>query len=272
VQEKITSPKNDKIKAAVKLQEKSSERKKSGLFIVEGLRELQLALNNGYSISHLFVCIEAGGDKSLETLKLSNDVWVYFTAKEAFSKIAYRENRDGIVAVLFSKSHLLTDLNLSTNPLLIVLEAVEKPGNLGAVLRTADAAKVDAVIICDPATDVYNPNVIRSGIGCIFSVPVAVCSSEQAIKYLNSNRIRIFAAELKASTRYDLADYQPSVALTFGTEAHGLSESWIKAADARIIIPMQGQHDSLNVSTSVAIVVFEACRQRGFLFSKELHQ
>ncbi|MCC5929686.1 MAG: RNA methyltransferase [Cyclobacteriaceae bacterium] len=268
MQEKITSPKNDKIKAAVKLQEKSSERKKSGLFIVEGLRELQLALNNDYRISHLFVCAEAGGEKTLEALKLPHDVWIYNTSKEAFSKIAYRENRDGIVAVLYSKSHEITDLNLSKAPLVIVLEAVEKPGNLGAVLRTADAARVDAVVICDPATDVYNPNVIRSGIGCLFSVPVAVCSSDQAIEYFKENGIHIIAAELKASTRYDLIDYHNGVALTFGTEAHGLSPEWIKAADSRIIIPMQGQHDSLNVSTSVAIVVFEACRQRGFLYYK----
>lgn len=265
MQEKITSPKNDKLKAIVKLQEKSSERKKSGLFIVEGLRELQLAISNGYSIEQLFVCPEAGGEKSLEAIKPAKDVGIYFTGKEAFSKIAYRENRDGIVAVLYSKSHHLSDLSLPQDPLIIVLEAVEKPGNLGAVLRTADAAKADAVIICDPATDVYNPNVIRSGIGCVFSVPVAVCSSEQAIAFFKNKGIRILAAELTASTRYDLVHYHDAVALAFGTEAHGLSEDWIKAADARVIIPMQGQHDSLNVSTSVAIVVFEACRQRGFV-------
>ncbi len=185
-------------------------------------------------------------------------------APNVFEKVAYRENTEGVIAVARPKFHSFDSLKLQKNPLLIILESVEKPGNLGAVLRTAEAAAVDAVIVCDPLTDIYNPNVIRSSLGCVFSVPIVVCRNQDAIQYLKEKNIRTYAAELKASKRYDLTDFTQPAAIVLGTEATGLTDEWISAADEKIIIPMLGSHDSLNVSASAAIIVFEALRQRGF--------
>ncbi len=262
--EKITSAKNERIKRVVKLQEKASERKSTGTFIVEGLREISLALDNHYQPTQVFVCAESGGLASIQSLGLPAKTSVFETSKEAFAKLAYRENRDGLVAVMQAKTHHLDSLTLPKKPLIIVLESVEKPGNLGAVLRTADAAAVHAVIVCDPATDIYNPNVIRSGIGCSFAVQIAIADTSEAIAYLKQKRIKTFAAALSASNRYDQVNYCEPSAIVMGTEANGLSQTWLDEADEHIIIPMLGQHDSLNVSTSTAVIVFEAMRQRGF--------
>jgi TrmH family RNA methyltransferase len=160
--------------------------------------------------------------------------------------------------------HGLNQLRLSKNPLLLILESVEKPGNLGAVLRTADAAGVDAVIICDPHTDFYNPNVIRSSVGCVFTNQIASATSEETINWLKENNIKIFSTYLKASAPYHETDFTKPCAIILGTEATGLSDLWVKKSDATIIIPMQGKIDSMNVSTAAAVVVFEARRQRGF--------
>jgi TrmH family RNA methyltransferase len=181
-----------------------------------------------------------------------------------FQKMAYREHSDGILALVRTKSHTLGDLNLSNNPFVIVLEAVEKPGNLGAILRTADAAGADAVIICDPLTDVYNPNVIRSSVGCVFTVPLAVATGSDVFSFLKENEMQIFAAELQASRWYQDTDFTRPSAIIMGTEADGLTDFWIENADARIKIPMRGIIDSLNVSVSTAVLTFEAMRQRGF--------
>ena len=255
--EKITSLQNDKIKNLVKLQ-KSSERKSQNLILIEGWKEINQAIDNGFQIEAFYL----NEDKIEELNKLSGII--YLLAPHVFNKVAYRENTEGIIAVAKPKFHSFDTLKLRENPLLIVLESVEKPGNLGAVLRTAEAAAVDAVIVCDPLTDIYNPNVIRSSLGCVFSVPVVACSNQDAIQYLKKKNIRIFAAELKASKRYDLIDFTQPSAIVLGTEATGLSDEWINAADEKIIIPMLGSHDSLNVSVSAAILVFEALRQRGF--------
>jgi TrmH family RNA methyltransferase len=168
------------------------------------------------------------------------------------------------VALAKPKTHSLSDIRLSDNPFVIILEAVEKPGNLGAVLRTADAAAVDAVIICDPQTDLYNPNVIRSGVGGLFTVQTAVCSSEEALVWLSTNGISTFAAELQAADFYQDTDFRQPSAIVMGTEADGLSAFWLKNATTRVKIPMRGEIDSLNVSVSTAIITFEAMRQRGF--------
>ena len=156
------------------------------------------------------------------------------------------------------------DLKISANPFIIILESVEKPGNLGAVLRTADAAAVDAVIICDNQTDLYNPNVIRSGVGGLFTVQTAICSSEEALKWLNANKINVYAAELNGAKQYQTIDYTLPSAIVMGTEAEGLTDFWINKAKERIKIPMRGMIDSLNVSVSTAVITFEAMRQRGF--------
>ena len=162
------------------------------------------------------------------------------------------------------KQHSLVDLSIKNNPFIIILEAVEKPGNLGAILRTADAAQVDAVIVCDPQTDVYNPNAIRSSVGCIFTVPVAVCSSTEALAWLKQQGITSYAAELQASEWYQDVNYTTPSAIVMGTEADGLTDFWLNNADKRIKIPMRGKIDSLNVSVSTAVITFEAMRQRGF--------
>jgi TrmH family RNA methyltransferase len=185
-------------------------------------------------------------------------------SKEVFDKIAVRENSGGVLAVAEQKTHRLQELKLSHNPLILILESVEKPGNLGAILRTADAAGVDAVIICDPQTDFYNSNVIRSSIGCIFTKQTASATSEDTLTWLKENGINIYCTYLKASQPYHQIDYKAPCAIVMGTESTGLSDAWVKASTANIIIPMQGAIDSMNVSTAAAVVIFEARRQRGF--------
>ena len=261
----ITSLQNPKIKNLVKLQTKAKERRQQQLVVVEGARELSIAMANGYQPQAVYVCPEffAKSDypNLLEQIKPSLQTVL---TPEVFQKIAYREASDGILALLRPKSHELDALQLSDNPFLIVLEAVEKPGNLGAILRTADAAKADAVIVCDPHTDLYNPNVVRSSIGCLFSVPVAVATSHEALAWMKARNIKTYAAELQASNWYHLNDYTTPSAIVMGTEADGLSQFWLDHADARIKIPMRGLIDSLNVSVSTAVLAFEAMRQRGF--------
>lgn len=252
----ITSKTNPKIKNIVKLQ-KASERKEQHLIIIEGRREIERAQACGFFIEQLFVC--------RELLRTPLDIQapvIEEVSLEVFDKIAYREGSDGLLVLAKPKFKDLKDFKPGNNPLIIVLETVEKPGNLGAVLRTADAAGVDAVIVADHATDLFNPNTIRASIGCIFSVPVYACTTEECIHWLRSNGIKIFCTYLKASIDYLEADFSGPTALVMGTEATGISEAWVKAADQNIIIPMKGIADSLNVSVTTAIVTFEAVRQR----------
>jgi len=263
--EKIQSTQNSRIKNIQKLFAKSKERKEQNLFVIEGAREIRLALSGSYSLDSVFICPELFAKTGYPEIQQEIPSSLLFEVSPAvFEKIAYREHSDGILALARPKVHCLTNLGLPDNPFIIVLEAVEKPGNLGAILRTADAAKVDAVIICDPLTDVYNPNVIRSSVGCIFTVPVAVSTQSDTFSFLKENRIRIFAAELQASQEYQNTDFTQAAALIMGTEADGLTPFWIEHADTRIKIPMRGKIDSLNVSVSTAVLTFEAMRQRGF--------
>ena len=182
--------------------------------------------------------------------------------KEVYEKMAYRGSTEGVMAVVKSKERRLEDLQLSENPLIVVVERVEKPGNLGAILRSADAAGADAVVVCDALTDLWNPNLIRSSIGAVFTVPCVVCSSEECIAYLKGHGIQILTAQLQDSRLYYDTDMRCGTAIVMGTEATGLTEVWRQAADAHIRIPMLGQLDSLNVSVSAAILLFEAVRQR----------
>jgi len=263
----ITSLQNQQIKDVVKLSVDAGERRKQKLFVIEGARELSLAISAGFNIRKLFVCNEfmsATGKKIV-----SKNIPVEEVSVESFQKMAYREKSDGIIAVSTPKQLSLNTMQLSANPFIIVLEAVEKPGNLGAVLRTADAAGVDAVIVCDPKTDIYNPNVIRSSIGCVFTRQVVACTSEEALHWLREKNIRVFAAELTASECYHETDFTQPSAIVMGTEANGLTEFWLNNANHRIKIPMRGSIDSLNVSVSTAVITFEAVRQRncsGVLF------
>jgi TrmH family RNA methyltransferase len=258
--EKITSPHNPRVKSALALMEKARERRSSGLFTVEGAREVGLAQQAGYALQTLFVCPEIFG----ETKALPEAGQRFEVSPAVFEKMAYRSGSDGLLAVAAQRDLSLGSLQLSKNPFVIVLESVEKPGNLGAILRTADAAKVDAVIVCDPQCDVYNPNAVRSSIGCIFTVPVACCTSPEALEFLQKRNVKTLAAELQASAWYHEADMRQACAVVVGTEADGLTDFWLKHADARIKIPMRGAIDSLNVSVSAAVITFEAMRQRGF--------
>jgi TrmH family RNA methyltransferase len=253
----IVSQQNPKIKNVVALREKSKERNRQKLFPVEGRREIDMALAGGYTIESLFVCPELAEDSYFYANR------IYEVNRRVFDKIAYREDSDGLLALMKMKSCLLHDLKISTNPFIIILEAIEKPGNLGAILRTADAADVDAVIVCDPRSDLFNSNVIRSSLGCVFTVNTLASSSEETFRWLNENNIAIYVSDLEASTPYCNEDYTRASAIVMGTESTGVSDFWLKRADKRIKIPMKGRVDSLNVSVSTAIITFEAMRQRG---------
>lgn len=259
---KITSTQNPKVKSLLAL-EKPRERRKQQLFIIEGKREIGLALEAGYKIGNLFFCDEIVSESELASLPLEDKLLIP-VSKEVFEKIAMRESTGGLLAVAEQKPHRLDGIRLRKNPLILILEGVEKPGNLGAVLRTADAAHVDAVIICDPQTDFYNPNVIRSSVGCVFTNQLAAASSEETIAWLRKNNISIFCTYLKASKPYHLTDYSKPSAIVMGTEATGLSDIWVDNSSANIIIPMLGKIDSMNVSNAAAVVVYEAMRQRDF--------
>lgn len=259
----ITSTQNARVKHVVALQQKSALRRKEGLFVVEGRRELIHCLEAGYKVIECFILENLERLENLEILEtLENLSPLIPVSPQVYEKMAYRGSTEGVIAVVREKQLSLDDLRLSSNPLVIVLERVEKPGNLGAVLRSADAAKADAVIICDPLTDLYNPNLIRSSIGAVFSVPCVACSSEACIAFLKARGIQILTAQLQDSSLYYDTDMRRGTAIVMGTESTGLTGQWRQAADAHIRIPMLGQLDSLNVSVSAAILLFEAVRQR----------
>jgi RNA methyltransferase, TrmH family len=260
----ILSPTNPHIKNISKLQSNSRDRREQNLFVIEGYREISRAMVSGIVIKELYVCSELDRQgRSKELIIQDHSMQVFEVSKEAFARIAYREGSDGLIALAVPRNMHLNELKLSSKPLILILESVEKPGNLGAIMRTADAAGIDAVIVCDPLTDIYNPNAIRSGVGCIFTCQVVTCTSAEAIKWLQINKIKIYAAALSAKAiTYHQLDFRGPTAIVMGTEATGLSSEWLVKSDAQIIIPMKGIADSLNVSTSAAVLVFEAVRQR----------
>ena len=259
----ITSLQNGKVKRLVLLQQKSAERRKAGVFVVEGQREIEHCLEAGYELDSMFWCpslMADGGEAFMARHAVPNAT--YEVTEEVYGKIAYRGSTEGIVALVRERKLTLEELALGEHPLIIVLESVEKPGNLGAVLRSADAAQADAVVVCDPLTDLYNPNLIRSSIGAIFTVPCVACSTDECIAFLKARGIRILTAQLQDSHLYYDTDMRCGTAIVMGTESTGLTDTWRRAADAHIRIPMLGRLDSLNVSVSAAILLFEAVRQR----------
>jgi TrmH family RNA methyltransferase len=258
----LSSTSNPKIKFLLSL-EKPRERRKQQLFTIEGRKEILMAIDAGYRIGNIFYCHDMVNVDELEP-SLVKDKLVIPVSRDVFDKLAVRESSGGLIAVAEMRTHELSMIKPGHNPLILVLESVEKPGNLGAILRTADAAGVDAVIVCDPQTDVYNPNTIRSSIGCVFTQNIAIATSEETIRWLKENKIMIWCTYLKASRAYSEIDFTKPSAIVVGTEATGLSKQWIDAASGNIISPMQGKADSMNVSTSAAVIVFEACRQRAF--------
>lgn len=256
--EVITSAQNPKIKFLLELQQKSQERRKSGLFVVEGRREIERCINNGYLVDTLFWCPEIFGEEEPR----ADGARIFQVSPDIYNKVAYRGGTEGVIAEVVARQLTLEDIKLQKRALVVVMESVEKPGNVGAVLRSADAANADAVIVCDPLTDLYNPNLIRASVGAFFSVPCVTCTSEQCISWLKANGIQILTAQLQDSCYYYEADMARSTAIVMGTEATGLTDKWRKAADSHIRIPMLGCGDSLNVSVSAAILMFEAVRQR----------
>lgn len=251
----LSSASNPKIKHLLALQQKSSLRRENALFVVEGQRELQHCIDAGFKIDTVFFCPEIAPCPQCKARMIQ-------VTKEVYSKVAYREGTEGVIAEVCYPQRSLHDLKLSDNPLIVVLESVEKPGNLGAVLRSADAAGADAVVVCDPLTDLYNPNLIRASLGGIFSVPTVACTSQEAISWLKDKGIKILTAQLQDSEWYYDTDMHDGTAIVMGTESTGLTDVWRQAADSHIKIPMLGRLDSLNVSVSAAILLFEAVRQR----------
>lgn len=260
----ITSVQNPYIKELFQLKEKSRDRKRSGLFLIEGVREINLALKGRYFLETILYCPEIIENTSVETLKPSNCELIKIS-REVYQKLAHRDTTEGIIAVAKVKSHELDAIKFKTeHPLVLVVEAPEKPGNIGAILRTADAAKLDAVIIANAKTDLYNPNIIRSSVGCIFTNQIAMGTTEEILSFLRNNQIAIYCAALQASENYCNQDYTRASALVMGTEATGLSDAWLEQSTQNIIIPMQGEIDSMNVSVAAGILIFEAKRQRNF--------
>jgi TrmH family RNA methyltransferase len=257
----ITSSQNPYIKSLILLQEKAKARKQSGTFLIEGMREIELAVKGKYELETILFLPELVSETQIRKFKNSEVIEI---SKEVYQKLAYRDTTEGILAVAKTKSLELSDLKLPENPLILVMEAIEKPGNIGAVLRTCDAANVDAVIIASPKTDLYNPNIVRSSVGCLFTNQIATGTPEEVIDFLIKNNINFYSATLQNSTAYHTQNYTKPTALAVGTEATGLTQLWREKATQNIIIPMQGEIDSMNVSVAAAILIFEAKRQRGF--------
>ena len=259
----ITSSQNPFIKSLVQLQEKAKSRKQSGTFLIEGKREIELAIKGNYELETVLFLPELISEEQLAK-PAKTQIKLIEINKEVYQKLAYLDTTDGIIAVAKTKSLALQDLKLPENPLILVMESIEKPGNIGAMLRTCDAANIDAVIIANPKTDLYNPNIVRSSVGCLFTNQIATGSTEDVIQFLKEKNIAIFGATLQNSNFYHTQDYTIPTALVVGTEATGLTQAWRDAATQNVIIPMQGEIDSMNVSVASAILLFEAKRQRGF--------
>lgn len=253
----IISPQNERIKYVIRLREKRY-RQREGRMLVEGGYELTLALQSGLQPWQVFLCEELAS----EAIPLPENLRPTTVSRPVFEKISYRENPDGWLAIFPTPRHRLEDLSLSRLPLLILVESVEKPGNLGAILRTADAAGVDGVLICDPRTDLHNPNVVRASRGTVFTVRSVETNNDAALAFLRSHRVPLLAATPQAETAYTSLDFRQPICIAVGKEDEGLSSFWLNHADWQAHIPMHGKVNSLNVSTATAILLYEVLRQR----------
>jgi TrmH family RNA methyltransferase len=261
----ITSSQNKFIKELIQLKEKSRLRKKTATFLIEGLREIELAIKGNYTIKTLLI-IASYIDNELIVKLLNNinaSIEIIEISTDVYKKLALRDSTEGIIALAEGKNLSINNIKFKhKNPLILVAETPEKPGNIGALLRTADAAGMDAVFIANPKTDMYNPNIIRSSVGCVFTNQIATGTTSEIIHYLKENNIAIYGAALTASIVYHKVDFTNPCAIVVGTEATGLSEEWLLNTTQNILIPMNGAIDSMNVSVSAAIIIFEAIRQR----------
>jgi TrmH family RNA methyltransferase len=262
----ITSLQNPRVKEAIRLR-KRGDRDDVGMVFIEGYREVRRALDNGIRPDTLFYCPELyqGKNEPVIVERCSQrGAELLQCAPTVFEKLSYRDRPEGLIALAPQPMPSLAELALPAHPLVVVAEAVEKPGNLGSLLRSADGSGVHAVLVCDPRTDVYNPNVVRSSIGTLFSLPVVQTPTAEALAWLRAREIQILAATPRAETVYTEADMTRGTAIVVGTEQYGLSAAWMQAADVRVRIPMLGQADSLNVAAATTILLYEAARQRGF--------
>lgn len=271
----ISSTSNPKIKWLRSLHSNAT-RRKEGVFLVEGAKEIAMALDGGYQPQYLFIAPEIYGNdtvilNSFQNLgnekreilnQVQDDKPILTISKDCFEKVAYRKNSDGLLGVFQAKQKGLDELNFGENPFFLVVEAVEKPGNLGAIIRTADGAGADGVIICDQKADIFNPNVIRASVGTLFSKQVAACSNEELAEFLEKHEITPYGALLSPKSQpYDKTDFTRPLAIILGTEHEGLSKFWAERTEP-IAIPMNGQNDSLNVSVAAGILAYEVLRQR----------
>lgn len=263
--EKISSLQNPRIKQLVKLRDRRP-RDEAGVFLVEGYREIRRAIEKKVALTELYHSPEwflGENEPALIEQARAAGAQVFELSKQAFAKVAYRERPDGLLAVAPQWRRSLADLVLPAKPFLLVVEAIEKPGNLGTILRSADAAGCDAVIVCDPVTDVFNPNVVRASTGVLFSVPLVVEESPKVLAWLREKKIRTIVTTPAAEKIYSAADLRGPLAVVMGSEQYGLSDFWLQQADLPVRIPMAGQADSLNVAMATIITLFEAVRQRG---------
>jgi len=247
------------VKEAHALRE-ARERRKQGLTIIDGGREIKRAFEAGMVLDQVFY-LQGQHEDLLKKLRLRK-VEAIEVAANVMEKLAYGERHEGIVAVARIPSLALNDLKLSPQPLVVVLESLEKPGNLGAILRTCDGVGVEAVLVCDPQTDIYNPNVIRASTGAVFNIPVAGAAAEEVLAFLKAKRIKICASTPVAQKLYTQVNLKGAWAVVLGSEDKGLSDFWLGAAEATVKIPMKGRADSLNVSIAAAVILYEALRQR----------
>lgn len=260
----ISSLQNNLVKQFALLSEKSRERNKNGLFCIEGLREINLAVEGKFKIKMILYCSEIISSELVFQLekKISNTEFIEIST-EVYKKLAYRNSTEGILAIGETKDLSITKLEITSKiPLILVAEAPEKPGNIGAILRTADAANIDAVLIANPKTDMYNPNIIRSSVGGVFTNQIATGTTSEIIEFLKSKNIDIYCAALQASIDYSTCNFKNASAIIVGTEAIGLSDLWLQNSSQNIVIPMDGKIDSMNVSVAAGILIFEAKRQR----------
>jgi TrmH family RNA methyltransferase len=264
----LSSVQNPLIKQLVKLRDRS-EREKTGQFIIEGYRELLRAVDSGFPIQTLFICNElflGSNEQFLINRMQKNGTQVISCAKPVFEKISYRDRPDGLLGLAPQRHRSLEDFDLLLQnkeaPFLVVAEAIEKPGNLGTILRSSDAVGLDGLIVCDRCTDIHNPNVVRASVGTLFTVPVAETKGDETLTWLKENRIAIVAATPSAKIEFTEADLTGPIAIAVGTEQLGLSKRWMEEADIQVRIPMCGVADSLNVAMATTLLLYEVLRQR----------
>jgi len=256
----ISSIKNELIKYVIGLQSISKLRRTEQLFFVEGEKEIDFAVQNGFEIKYLF--FTPMQDLSMYSTWINENTECIECSAAVFEKLVYRESTVAFAAIFHAKKQDFNCISFHDKTFVLVIDKVEKPGNLGAILRTADATKADAVIVCDTFSDIYNPNVIRSSVGCVFNVPIVIASEEAIVSRLKKEKVKIFTTDLSAEKWHFNENYTQSCAIVLGSEAQGVSDFWLKNADVCIKIPMLGSNDSLNVSNAAAVLAYEIIRQR----------